>query len=667
MRPDAVSGQRWLPGFALLGLAIVYLWPLALNPAGVAFHPRSDFTDLLISHWPNAAYVRDSLATYGQWPLWNVQLFAGQPFVADPLSGTWYPPNLLLLVLPLALAFNLLWALHLAWAGLGLYALLRAEAVGGPSALVAAAAFVGTPKLLAHIGAGHVSLVYAVSWTPWLLLAVRAAARQGGWRRGARAGAVLAVIFLADVRWAFYAGGLAVAFALACLVRSASFEPGTGTPVADIRTSRAAVKAHLSALAAFIGTAGLLAAPLAVPLMEFVTLSRRAALTLAEASAMSLPPVYLAGLLIPDLGGFQEWMTYVGVAPLLLALAGLRRGAWFWGGAVLFAAAFALGTNFVLYPWLYRVVPGVGLLRVPPRAWFVVALSLCVLAGHGAHRLTTDWLPRLAERYAARGLRLPSARTLILALFAVTVLDLLRVGATLLEARPMPAIAPAAAWLRRQPGLFRVYSPSYSLAPGDGLQHLDGVDPLYLAASATIIEQAIGVRASGYSVTIPAFATSDLAREHASAQLDAHRLGRLDVRFVAAEFPIAAPGFELVETFGATRIYANTQWAARAWAEGGTAPSIAAWTPNRIVVAAEGPGTLVLSEVAYPGWRVTIDGQAAALQVADGVWQAAVLPPGRHEVVFVFRPASVEAGLLLGVAGLVGVVLSVWRPGRQSG
>ena len=30
--------------------------------------------------------------------------------------------------------------------------------------------FAGTPKLIAHLGAGHVTLVFAVAWTPWLLL-----------------------------------------------------------------------------------------------------------------------------------------------------------------------------------------------------------------------------------------------------------------------------------------------------------------------------------------------------------------------------------------------------------------------------------------------------------------------------------------------------------------
>jgi hypothetical protein len=665
MRRDGYHPARWLP-LALLPLfAVLFLWPLALYPTGVAFHPRSDYTDLLISHWPNAVYLRDSLARFGQWPLWNAQLFAGQPFAADPLAGMWYPLNLVLLVLPLAPAFNLLWVVHLTLAGIGMWTLVCAEGAGRLPALVAGAAFLGTPKLVAHIGAGHVSLVSAVAWTPWLLLAVRGAAVAGGWRRGAWAGAVMALTFVADVRWALYAGALAAMYWVAVALRQQGSPVHAGAVLADSHGAVPYWSRVLYAILAFVLVAALLAAPLALPLVQFISLSNRAALTLSEAGEFSLPPVYLIGLLIPDVGGFHEWMTYVGVVPLLLAVAGLGRRTRFWGAAVLTAAAVALGTHFVIYPLLFRLLPGLSLLRVPARAWFVVALGLCALAGHGAHRLAADWWPRLAPRYAARGLHLPAAQGVLLALLSLTVLDLLRVDSTLLAARPVPDTPPAAAWLQRQPGFFRVFSPSYSLPPGDGLQHLDGVNPLQLASSVSSIERAIGIEAPGYSVTLPSFSTSDLATEHASAVPDAERLGRFNVRFVAAEFPITAPGFDLAATFGQTRIYANHGSAERAWVEGGGSAAVAMWSPNRIEVVAEGPGTLVLSEVAYPGWRASLDGTPVRVTVADGLWRAVTLPAGSHRVIFGFYPIAVYGGLGLAGLGLLILALAAWRPDRR--
>jgi uncharacterized membrane protein YfhO len=83
------------------------------------------------------------------------------------------------------------------------------------------------------------------------------------------------------------------------------------------------------------------------------------------------------------------------------------------------------------------------------------------------------------------------------------------------------------------------------------------------------------------------------------------------------------------------------------------------WTPNRIRITAEGPGRLVLSELAYPGWRVEIDGDPAALRTESELFRAVDLSPGVHEVQFTFRPASLLAGL--GITLISGLALaSLW-------
>src|SRR5687767_6580608 len=77
----SLDPASWLlpPGFFLL-LALFFLWPLVLHPGFIPFPPTAQFSDLLITHLPNAEYLRDSLGRYQQWPLWNAQIFAGQPF-----------------------------------------------------------------------------------------------------------------------------------------------------------------------------------------------------------------------------------------------------------------------------------------------------------------------------------------------------------------------------------------------------------------------------------------------------------------------------------------------------------------------------------------------------------------------------------------------------------
>lgn len=51
---------------------------------------------------------------------------------------------------------------------------------------------------------------------------------------------------------------------------------------------------------------------------------------------------------------------------------------------------------------------------------------------------------------------------------------------------------------------------------------------------------------------------------------------------------------------------------------------------------------LVLADLAYPGWRATIDGTPAPILVVDGVFRGLALAPGSHEVRFSYRPAPLE-------------------------
>ncbi len=625
-----------LPAAYLL-VAGLFLWPLVLHPAEVPVRLGGQESDLLLSHLPNADYLRWSLATYGQWPLWNAQILAGQPFAANPLSGFWYPPNLLLALpfLTLPVVFNLLLWVHVAFAGWGVYQLLRREGLPAGPAFFGGLAFAGTPKLIAHIGAGHVLLVFAVAWTPWLLLAAQQLAQRPSPRVATLVGLSLAAMFLADARWPIYAGLLATAYGLAGWL--AERRNRLHAPLA-----RTLAYAGLAILLCLLLSAGLI-----IPLIELVQHADRGTLTAAETSAYSLPPwPYLLGLVVPLPGVIHEWVTYAGLAPLLLALMGaLRRPLWL--SVAVLAALFALGSYGPLYPVL-SWLPGLNLLRVPPRAWFLVALAVCVLAAHGLNKLL-GWLAQRPRWQRFAQLALP-------ALLLITGADLLAANASLLTTRPMPTPSPAADWLAAQPGIFRVYSSSGSLPLPDRLQHVEGVDPLHLSALAAYVQRATNIGDGSYSVSVPA----EFSRDAATPTPDAALLGTLNVRYFAAEFDIDAPELTLVQQFGDTRIYENSLVRPRVWlSEGGTA-KLTDWSPDRLVVQANGPGTLVLSEVAYPGWQARVNGRRVALETVEGLLRAVPVGAGVQEVELYYRPLSVLIGGLLTLVGVT-VVLGVWR------
>ncbi|MBQ8098985.1 MAG: YfhO family protein [Bacteroidaceae bacterium] len=68
------------------------------------------------------------------------------------------------------------------------------------------------------------------------------------------------------------------------------------------------------------------------------------------------------------------------------------------------------------------------------------------------------------------------------------------------------------------------------------------------------------------------------------------------------------------------------------------------YAPNELHYDATSPagGVVVFSEIYYPGWKATIDGQPLELACANYVLRAAYVPAGQHKIVMEFRPASVK-------------------------
>ena len=52
---------------------------------------------------------------------------------------------------------------------------------------------------------------------------------------------------------------------------------------------------------------------------------------------------------------------------------------------------------------------------------------------------------------------------------------------------------------------------------------------------------------------------------------------------------------------------------------------------------------MVFSEVYYPGWQATIDGQSAPIARADYILRAMYVPAGKHTIEMRFDPPSIHA------------------------
>ncbi len=89
---------------------------------------------------------------------------------------------------------------------------------------------------------------------------------------------------------------------------------------------------------------------------------------------------------------------------------------------------------------------------------------------------------------------------------------------------------------------------------------------------------------------------------------------------------------------------------------------------NRVVLEAglERDGFLVLRDSYDPSWRVEVDGAAAEMTRANGMYRAVHLAPGRHVIRFRFRPRDLFTGLTITtVTALLLMAMSVWRAPRR--
>ncbi|MEX2030178.1 MAG: hypothetical protein WD906_04320 [Anaerolineales bacterium] len=705
--------------FLFLGIAAIWMLPAVAHPDAFLKPAESEFTDLLLAHAPNAFYLRSQWIDTGQIPAWNPNIEGGLPFLADPLSGVWYPPNWLAVLLPPGLGFNLILWLHLAWAGWGMWRLVRSLGSGEAGAWAAGIAFSGAPKILAHVSLGHLGFVCGLSWTPYLLALVRDfihqrnATKRDAFRAGAFLGGGFGLVFLADPRAGFMVSLIAVPYFLYLALRLR----GIGLETAP-RWRAIGIGVVVAALAA----AGISAA-LWLPLAEFVSQSVRASLSSAGALALSLPPGNLLQLIVPSASISGEWVAYTGLACLALASIGLVwpiSERWFWGSAVLAGWILALGDATPIYPLLAKVTPGMSLVRVPARMLLYSSLGVSVLAGLGLDRLLEGALGASQQRRAIltvsilavvtgivnMGLAgvaggpgivspIPAAATIGLAL-----MGLVGVGASLrrpgsgvplrlgwlallvvdLAAFSLPRTgvisAQAAAdqstavisYLAPRASESRLLSLGFDIPPSAAvrlnLRLADGIHPLPLRSYWERMAASLGFDPKVYSVTLPPIPTGD-PRSSWTPRINAEELGTMNIGWVVSPYPLSAGDLRLEQVVDGRWIYANPKVRPRAWVQadltwGGPIQSTArveSERPDELVLHATGPGHLILAETRYPGWGVTVDGRPFAMESYGGLWRAVSLSPGPHLVQFHFRSDRVAWGAALTLLACLGLLI----------
>ncbi|MBI2370182.1 MAG: YfhO family protein [Deltaproteobacteria bacterium] len=389
-------------GFLLLA-TLLLLWPAFLGrtpvPADILYENYFPWKAIQSGVQAQNPAMEDAIRVYvplteyafdrwraGTPPLWNPLIVAGTPEAAASFSGAFYPLNALYLLPHRPLAHALDVGLHLFLAMAFMQLFLRALGCSGFGATLGGIVY-GLGGLMA-IWLPYAPGRHVVVWLPlaWYFLE----RLFHGARLGAVAGLGVAVALQILGGHAEYLLFQALLTGFYLILRGFWWLRG--------RPGGAAAGRLVGRVLLSAGVALMLGAIQWLPLLEVRAQSHRITRALdAEVDAVS--PFALTTLISPRLfgspmernrvGPTSITVMYIGIAPLLLAVA----GAWWgrgWRGrgmAALFVLSFLVATKTPLTWFFYDVVPLFSQLRTLRRIILIFAAPLSVLAGVGASAL----------------------------------------------------------------------------------------------------------------------------------------------------------------------------------------------------------------------------------------------------------------------------------------
>jgi hypothetical protein len=354
----------------MTALTAVMLYPQVRHLDSVA-----DRVDPLFSIW-RLAWVAHQLPVDPA-HFYDANIFHPEPYALAysdgmPLTAVVAAP-FIWLGIRTVVVYNLFVLASFVLSGLAMYVFVRSLAGNALAAVVSGVAFAFYPFRFEHFV--HLELLSAF-WMPLSLWALHRTLSEPAhrWRMGLLTGVALAAQYLSGMYFGVFLGAyLAVV--------------GGGLLLARGRAGVASLKPLLAGAL----LAGVLVLPTLPPYLhvrQAIGDRPRAAVQIYSAQ----PSDYLAiHHPLPRSGGCNERQVFPGVLIVVLALVAVWppvhpvRVAYLVGLAMAFELS--LGSNGILYPFLYDwCLPFRGL-RAPARYSMLVGLSLAVLAGFGAARL----------------------------------------------------------------------------------------------------------------------------------------------------------------------------------------------------------------------------------------------------------------------------------------
>jgi hypothetical protein len=644
-------------------------------------------------------------------PWWNPYNFAGTPFMADPIVNIFYPPNWLYVLLPLNTAYSWHIAFHVVWAMVGMYVFLGyLGTLGHLSKWLGGLIFGLSGFFAARIWAGHVDVIAAASWMPWVAYA---STRVFSWQwtvHGKNELKNILILAIFTLTAQLYAGYQTMAFftmeavGVLFVIQVITDRP----PVSEIiqRISRIA----FVVLCAF----GLFCVVL-LPQQEFFRESIRTyPFPYSWNSVGALEWRSLVQMLNPFYFGTQlsyhgqppnypEQIMFVGVVGLVLALIGqigLIRHIWAkkraWTGIGFALVAFiglwvSLGPNarVDLQYFLWKLIPFYHYLRLPPRHLVLFVFGLAGLSGIGF-----DFL--------SKSLKLPKSLRLLMT--GVLVVEMVLYARNFIVLKPIPETGYDPVLVRTvTTGIYRVL-PNFGVwvPPRDSLPFDSSMSLGYFSATGyntMILKRYYHFIDTINNASVPSVLEHDVQVPY----LDIHSraLDFLNIKYLLVPTKYDPLGgastdrFTLLRTDAKRdyRLYENitvlpryflvtsakniadmkssSDFSTSVYIEKPlndqsqtncktNSAEVTSYTPNavQLAISSDCDGYLVSSEVNYPGWEARVDGKPAPILEGNGAFRTIAVSKGEHVVTYTFIPRIFVLGGLISVGTLI--VILFW-------
>jgi hypothetical protein len=359
-------------------------------------------------YYPVATLLRQVLLDLDPAPLvWNPNLGAGFPLVADGVSTPFYPlPWPLLMLLPPARALTAGLFLGYLGSALAMAAFVRSLGQSRPAAVLAGQAYAWSGFAVGH--SVHVNVVAGLPFLPLTLLFLERASK----------GASLRNVTLAGASWGLLCLGGHPQVALMTAALGAAYGLSRLGPQS---TPRSTWLRPVGLIALFLSIGVGLSAVYYLPMAELAGQSVRpeTGLSRAQAIAYSLPWPHLVTAISPFFffdskapGYWGAWNPaemafYVGLPTLTLATIAL----WlrprdplvrFLVGVFALALLLALGDLTPLHGWVHAL-PVFRSLRAPARYVLLLDVALAVLAARGLDALREKGMVAIGAIWAVAG------------------------------------------------------------------------------------------------------------------------------------------------------------------------------------------------------------------------------------------------------------------------